>query len=197
MAQSKFQRSGFFTSSGTPIIIDEPWACEVSIYDISWALARTCRFGRHLRYELEHYSVAQHSVIVAEILEAWTYPGSELAKVGLLHDGEETYCMDLIRPLKRVLAGSEYQSLANMWKLRIGHEFGLGNKLRYVPELVHDADNVALATEIRDMYFSGIEHEVGKFVPLSTPIVPLGPKAAQELFMNKFATLFTKSLTDV
>lgn len=178
---SAFTRAGFFTTTGARIVIDDPWANEVRIEDIGWALARTCRFGRNLRAEFEHYSVAQHSVLVSCICKN--------KFVGLLHDAGEAYYMDVIRPWKRVLKSPEYDALVREWDLRIGHEFGIGNSLTELPPDVVEADNVLLATEIRDMYYSGILHEVGRSEPLPGRLVPFGVRQSYSLFMERFELL--------
>jgi 5'-deoxynucleotidase YfbR-like HD superfamily hydrolase len=69
---------------------------EIDIEDIAHALARICRFNGHLRY---HYSVAEHSVNVAEELKL-RGASKELRLFGLLHDASEAYIADIPRPLK-------------------------------------------------------------------------------------------------
>lgn len=69
---------------------------EIDIEDIAHALARICRFNGHLRY---HYSVAEHSVNVAEELKL-RGASKELRLFGLLHDASEAYIADIPKPLK-------------------------------------------------------------------------------------------------
>lgn len=75
-----------------------PWKLsysDICIEDIAHALSNLCRYGGHSRH---FYSVAQHSVILAEeCLRRWT---AQEAYYALLHDAEEAYIIDLPRPIK-------------------------------------------------------------------------------------------------
>jgi hypothetical protein len=72
----------------------------IKIEDIAHQLALTNRYGGCSRYP---YSVAQHSVLVADAL--WTAFGDPyLALDGLMHDAAEAYGTgDVIQPAKRLL----------------------------------------------------------------------------------------------
>ena len=84
------------TASGRAFDLLNPSPADVDFDDISLALSRVPRFGGHTR---RPYSVAQHSVLVAELLESAGHPGHVVLQ-GLLHDATEAYVMDLPRPLK-------------------------------------------------------------------------------------------------
>lgn len=76
-----------------------PRAENVLTTDLAHALSLVCRFNGHCAW---HYSVAQHSLLVAYIIEKeGGTPEEQLA--GLLHDGTEAYISDLTRPLKLLL----------------------------------------------------------------------------------------------
>ncbi len=64
--------------------------------DIAGALANICRFGGHSR---AFYSVAQHSVIVCDLLAERGGSPDELM-AALLHDAAEAYLGDLPHPIK-------------------------------------------------------------------------------------------------
>ena len=70
-----------------------PDAAEVDIKDIARSLARQCRFDGHVN--VEHYSVAEHSIYVSELV------APEFALDGLLHDAAEAYIGDIVSPVKR------------------------------------------------------------------------------------------------
>ncbi|MEL5850000.1 MAG: hypothetical protein U7M05_11660, partial [Candidatus Igneacidithiobacillus chanchocoensis] len=55
------------TASGRDFLPSKMKPEDVRIEDIAHALSHICRFGGHTR---KHYSVAQHSLLVARILEA-------------------------------------------------------------------------------------------------------------------------------
>lgn len=134
-------------SSGGYVNIDNPDPKQIHIEDIAHSLSRICRFGGHVRRDLATYTVAQHSILVSE-----TVP-PELAIVGLLHDAEEAYLGDMIRPVKQYLyeQAPAFKQLVRDWRLAIGEAFGLGAQLADVPHEVMVADERALATEKRDV----------------------------------------------
>jgi len=69
--------------------------------DMAHALSQTCRYTGHYR---EFYSVAQHSVHVAqELIAAGNSP--EYCLWGLMHDASEAYLADLAAPVKRFIDG--------------------------------------------------------------------------------------------
>lgn len=69
---------------------------DISIEDIAHALSNQCRYGGHT---CDFYSVAEHSVILAE--EGWKRWGPAEALFLLLHDAEEAYLQDMAQPTKR------------------------------------------------------------------------------------------------
>lgn len=87
------------TNSARPFDLLNPLAENVITTDLAHALSLVCRFNGHCAW---HYSVAQHSLLVAYIIEKeGGTPEEQLA--GLLHDGTEAYINDLTRPLKLLL----------------------------------------------------------------------------------------------
>ncbi len=85
------------TCTGRSVHILNPRPEEIDIEDVAHALSHACRFAGHVP---AFYSVAQHSILVSELLDART------ALWGLLHDASEAYLHDLTRPLKRALAAT-------------------------------------------------------------------------------------------
>jgi 5'-deoxynucleotidase YfbR-like HD superfamily hydrolase len=116
--ESKLRDNGdwFGTSSGSVVYALAPETSDVNIEDIAHALARQCRFAGHIRQDVWHYSVAQHSVIVSQAC----LPKSAL--IGLLHDAAEAYVQHVIRPIKRIV-GSDYHIARRRWALAIGEQF--------------------------------------------------------------------------
>src|SRR5215211_1662406 len=84
------------TVSGRFVNPFDPDPEQIDIGDIARALANVCRFGGHCR---SFYSVAQHSVIVSELVEQ---RGGDVEDVfaALMHDATEAYLGDMPHPIK-------------------------------------------------------------------------------------------------
>lgn len=149
---------------------------DVRLEDIAHALSQMCRFGGH---SIRTYSVAQHSVLVSQILEPF---GTLAAKLGLMHDATEAYLVDVPRPIKRSLP--EYMEIERRLEAVIAERFCLSRAMPALEGLVKRADNVALVTEQRDVMgpcerrwsIRGVE-------PLPERIQILEPRAAEFLFL--------------
>lgn len=87
---------------------------DVKIEDIAHALSHVCRFGGH---SSRHYSVAEHSLLVAEMVP------DDMKLAALLHDASEAYISDIVSPVKRMLP--DYRKLENQIELAIDEKFGL------------------------------------------------------------------------
>lgn len=93
------------TRSGRYLNLLDPQPSSIDIDDIAWALAHINRYTGHTSVA---YSVAEHSIRVAELLKAEGYtPKAQLA--GLLHDATEAYLGDVSSPLKALLP--EYKAI--------------------------------------------------------------------------------------
>lgn len=167
----------------------DPRADEVHIDDIAQALSNVCRFGGRCS---EFYSVAQHSVWVARYVEKH-WPGRPLTALqALLHDAAEAYLGDVVRPLKHF-----------MWVDRSELEPFLETEARVMEaildcfdlpalssldvNIVKEADNVALATEARDLM--GDPKWPGLPAPEPEHIEFLTPRAARTQFLREFERL--------
>ena len=112
-----------------------PGACpsEIRIGDIAHALSYAPRFAGHTD---RFYSVAEHSINVAEIVP------DEYKLQALLHDATEAYLCDIPTPYKRLL--TNYKMLEDDLWSAISTKFG-------VPFVMHakvkHADGVMLMTE--------------------------------------------------
>jgi 5'-nucleotidase len=138
---------------GTRFDLAEPRAEDVRIEDIAYALSKLCRFTGHCK---RFYSVAQHSIHVAEIV-AETHP--EWALAALLHDAEEAYIGDISSPLKALIRNNGGARLlegivANV-EFAIEDRFGLFDSktgpYRARRDCIKAADLKMLATERREL----------------------------------------------
>jgi uncharacterized protein len=151
-------------------------ARDIDVLDIAHALANMCRFGGHTS---QFYSVAQHSVLVSLILP------DDLKLRGLLHDASEAYLVDVPRPLKKIADFSAYRRIERETQGVIYRKFGINDPAE--PQLIHDADNLALATEARDLM--GDPSWAKDMEKLKLKIVPWSPENAEFRFMKKFEEL--------
>jgi hypothetical protein len=83
---------------------------EVCLEDIARALSLIPRFGGHTAY---HYSVAQHSLLVAKEVAARRPDEPGVYAYGLLHDAHEAYVGDIITPLKEYLDTGRLRELTD------------------------------------------------------------------------------------
>jgi len=164
--------------------LDEPQNADVCIEDIAWSLSRQCRWGGHLKAEVDHYSVAQHCVLVSRLCDA------EVALAGLLHDAAEAYLQDIISPLKRLL-GPEYKRLEHDWNRRIETVFDCAPNLTEMHPSIKAADRVALETERRDVV-CGTAGPAWRFdvEPMSESIVPWSTRSSYAMFLRRFEALY-------
>lgn len=180
------------TYTGKKVYPLDPRPEDIEPTDIAHALARICRFGGHVK--CDHYSVAQHSVLVSYEVE----PGNEL--VGLLHDAAEAYLGDVMRPLKQELV--IYQLIEKRWELILDYRFGFAGKLFHPPPDIKRADNVLLATERRDVMSDGpqqnLEELEGIIIhrawtlhekPREEVIEPWSPSKARDMFLGRWLEL--------
>lgn len=130
------------TNSGAMIDILHPDPALICIEDIAHSLSHICRYNGHVD---RHYSVAQHSVIMAIMPEI---PG-ELKLTALLHDAAEAYLGDVVKPLKHLLP--EYLKIEENMERVIAKAFGL---VYPFPKEIHGADWLMLQNEL-DLCFDG------------------------------------------
>lgn len=103
------------THSGQRLYYAYPERFEYSLKDIGHALSNLCRYAGQGGW----FSVAQHCLYVAELLE----PRDKLR--GLLHDASEAFMVDVPGPLKHMDFMSGYRELEERVTLAINEQFGL------------------------------------------------------------------------
>jgi 5'-deoxynucleotidase YfbR-like HD superfamily hydrolase len=139
------------TASGLRVSLLNPHPQVISIRDIAHHLALTNRFCGATLFP---YSVAQHSVLVADLLvKAGAAP--RLALLGLLHDAHEAYLHDLTTPAKQALFGPEhvtpYDFRCRVFDEAIRASLELAEPSAAEIEAVAAMDLIAFATEWRDL----------------------------------------------
>lgn len=93
---------------------------EVRIGDVLHCLPALARFNGYTR---KHYSVAQHSVIVARLAAVDHGRTHPVTRAALIHDAAETYTGDLVVPFKQRMP--QYQELEEEIDAKVWAAFGL------------------------------------------------------------------------
>ena len=168
----------------------------VCIEDIAHALSLLCRFNGHTK---EFYSVAQHSIYVAQVfsvlVKGTVYENDDSVHMcALLHDATEAYCGDMIRPIKRGMP-VYMQMEADIWEA-ILKKFDLFNVATKIWQEVKKADDIVLATERRDVLPPGPGRDHKKWFldeqgiqPDLKHIHPRPPERAEEWFLDIYHSL--------
>lgn len=176
------------TYTGKAWCADDPGGYVYTVEEIAHGLANECRYAGQCQ---EFYSVAQHSVIVMELVAVAMHRTASrgLLKAALLHDAAEAYCKDIPSPIKNMPGMEWYKK----WEHSVGEcimdHFGL---IQYSDhQVIKWADLAALATEKRDIMGSTvydsmwIETVRGTLPPpREEAIKVLSPKQARGLFMR-------------
>jgi len=171
------------TVSGRRVNPFDPDPSQLDPADIARALGNVCRFGGHAR---TFYSVAQHSVIVSELVEQ---RGGDVedAFAALMHDATEAYLGDMPHPIKhRSPLGAAFKTAEEHLERAINARFRIKPD---VPEIKR-VDRALLATERR--VFSGENWhwpELDGVEPLDLEITAWSPDEAAQAFAHRFAAL--------
>lgn len=127
--------------SGRRLDLLDPTPMDVEIEDIAHGLAFVARWNGQTRGEWP-YSVAEHSLLVEEIL-GLTEPSPRWRLAALLHDAPEYVIGDMISPVKGVL-GPGYAALDARLAAAVHLRFGLPAQLpREVKAAIKRADKVS------------------------------------------------------
>jgi 5'-deoxynucleotidase YfbR-like HD superfamily hydrolase len=174
------------TVSGRWVNPFDPDPSQLDAGDIARALANQCRFGGHTRV---FYSVAQHSVIVSELVEQ---RGGDIeeAFAALMHDASEAYLGDMPHPLKH------RSPLGAAFKAAEDHlERAIRDRFRIKPDVaeIKRADRALLATE-RRTFSAETWHwpELEGVEPLDLELTAWPPDEAAEAFAQRYAELDTR-----
>lgn len=136
------------------VSLKDPRASDIDIEDICHALSMQCRFGGHCS---DFYSVAQHSVHVAQLVQAiirdegYNFDDDrtlEAMRLGLMHDAHEAYIGDMIRPMKSAV-GNRYHLLEGKFMACVQQRFGLYGEDEELVGIVKQADVEMLALEAK------------------------------------------------
>ncbi len=179
--------------SGRRLDLLDPSPMDIEIEDIAHGLARVARWngqtvGRHA------FSVAQHSVVVEEIM-AHIQPDIEprWRLMGLLHDASEYVIGDMISPFKAAL-GVDYRSFEERLENAIHVRFGLPARTpTLIKTLIKRADRACAFFEATQL--AGFAHDEALVLFEAPPagyalvIETQAPFEAQAHFVRRFEQL--------
>lgn len=172
-----------------PMHLDEEL---IDINDIAHSLSLLCRFLGHC---LVFYSVAEHSILVANLVHKKRVNGVGIdgtlgaeatiktCLAALLHDAAEAYIGDITRPLKH---HSMFKQLPEVEQQILGKIMVKFNCTGVDWQLIEKADDIMVATEARHlMADSGKDWNLPE-PALNIPLFTLTPEGAETMFLEAF-----------
>jgi hypothetical protein len=171
--------------NGEAFFPEAPERCVIALDQIIPSLSRLCRFNGHAR---AFYSVAQHSVLVSQLV------APEFALDGLCHDAAEAFTGDMTSPwkwfLKRTVGTEGAAKLgAALHQIEKAVADALGVAWPMPPE-VKQGDLRALWIERRDLLPpSAYAWDVLPAVPEWPRLEPLLPDQAAVLWWDRYHEL--------
>lgn len=165
------------TYSGAKFYVDDCNIEDVPIKDIAHALSMNCRFNGHIE---DFYSVAEHSVIVSELVP------EEDALWGLMHDATEAFVPDIPRPFKHLITGfHEFEDkLAKKMAEKLGLSWPMPESVKYIDKNIVADEAARLFPEEPDW----IKHYDSVIDP-TNPIGALEPRDAYWAFIDRYEEL--------
>lgn len=179
--------------SGRRLDLLDPSPMDIEIEDIAHGLARVARWNGQTVGD-HAFSVAQHSVVVEEIV-AHIEPGIEprWRLAALLHDAAEYVIGDMISPFKAAL-GLDYKVFEARLETAIHVRFGLPAKTpAAIKALIKKADHACAFFEASQLAGFTLE-EARTFFGSPPPgydlrIEPLPPAQAQARYLQRYHIL--------
>ena len=185
--------------SGRRLDLFHPQPQDIEVEDIAHGLARVARWNGQTVGE-HAFSVAQHSLVVEEIVAA-LHPNfnRDWRLAALLHDAPEYVIGDLISPFKAAI-GLDYKAFELRLLEAIHRRFGLPPALpAHVAAAVKSADRIAAYFEATglagfsaaeaDMYFGAPRGIPAALAGLLRVLAPLPTGGAQARFLRRFREL--------
>ncbi|QKV18461.1 HD family hydrolase [Oricola thermophila] len=179
--------------SGRRLDLLDPSPLDIEISDIAHGLARVARWNGQTSGD-HAYSVAQHSLLVEEIV-GHIVPtcSAQLRLATLLHDAPEYVIGDMISPFKKVLGGN-YKAVEARLEAAIHIRFGLP---AHCPKTMHA--QIKRADQISAFYEATLlagfsEREAVTYFgrprgysPDGIDMTPLPASEIQQMYLSRFA----------
>ncbi len=161
------------TFMGLEFNLFRPTPDMIDIRDIARGLAFK---GRWAGQTPQYFSVAQHSVLVCDLILNNASPivnTTKLALAGLLHDAAEAYIGDMISPIKKALP--QFSVIEENILKAVFDNFKLP---------------MHLMREVKPYDRKSLEMEFGAFYGTESLFPQLNPEDAYEFFLETFDTLW-------
>ena len=179
--------------SGRRLDLLDPSPMDIEIEDIAHGLARVARWNGQTIGE-HAFSVAQHSVVVEEIvahIQPDVEPRWRLA--ALLHDASEYVIGDMISPFKAAL-GMDYKTFEDRLETAIHVRFGVPAKTPApIKALIKQADRACAFFEATQLAGFSTAESLDFFGPPPAgyllKIEPQAPADAQARYLHRFELL--------
>ena len=181
--------------SGRRLDLLDPSPVDIEISDIAHGLARVARWNGQT-HGAHSFSVAEHSVLVTELLKTLEPKASKAdLLVALLHDAPEYVVGDLISPFKAAV-GLNYKALENRLLSAIFIRFGLPSEpTAKLMKTIKKADEISAYLEAVQLAGFSVDEADGLFRKppegLNIKLDPLPTQEAQASFMAMFDHLTT------
>ncbi len=181
--------------SGRRLDLLDPSPLDIEIEDIAHGLARVARWNGQTLGD-HPFSVAQHSVVVEEIV-AHMQPGldAKWRLAALLHDAAEYVIGDMISPFKAAL-GLDYRTFEDRLEGAIHIRFGLPARTPVaIKNLIKAADQACAFFEATQL--AGFNTDEARTLfgrpprGYSLTVQPLSPREAQERYLQRHHLLTT------
>ena len=180
--------------SGRRLDLLNPSPLDIEIEDIARGISRVARWNGQTSGD-HPLSVAQHSVIVAELLKSYN-ENIEIKwqLAALLHDAAEYIISDMITPLKSFL-GDEYIQLEEKIQSAINIRFSLPGEIpKKIYKLIKNCDRqTAFIEAIQLAGFTLKDAKKTLKMPKIIPdykIIPISANKAEKVFLKKFKELY-------
>ena len=184
--------------SGRRLDILNPSPLDIEIDDIAHGLARVARWNGQTSGKYG-FSVAQHSVLVEQILSLNAPQLAQKWRLAcLLHDAPEYVIGDMITPVKAAI-GAPYKKIESLLQEAVHIRFGLPPELPSgIANSIKRADRMAAYLEATELAgFSA--KDAGKLfpklrgIPKGIDLTPLSPEKATRSFLRRFDVLFGRN----
>lgn len=178
------------TSLGGRFYPADPRESEIFISDIANGLALDCRYGGQGRVD-KFYSVAEHSVLMAQYAARELCWPADALKCILLHDAAEAYLNDLPRAVKHAV-GASYDILEERIQTLVYRKYGLTARATALASQIKEIDCRIVPSEKAAIMTHPQPWNYDKYVPLpGVKIECWSPQEAKGKFLNAWCRATT------